>query len=133
MGYCVDMDTLVGIPANKIQGAIDALRDMHKEENQPDWSWVDGDSVLRCLEAGDLVGAMSLWRYECVIDPDTGSLRVIWFEGEKLGHDSELWTALAPFIPYGCEIKCRGEDDSMWRWYFTGEEMIEQEAKVFYE
>lgn len=57
--------------------------------------------------------ALSECRWEYYEDDSS-----LWFEGEKLGSDYELFCAIAPFVEDGSYIEMSGEDGCLWRWVF---------------
>ena len=72
MGYCVEMEMQgVVIPGVKVPGAITALEKlMNATRTTMDagtirrhYGWVDTDGVLKALKHGNLVAALSEWRY----------------------------------------------------------------------
>lgn len=139
MGYCVDMDLYdVFIPHEKFDEALKAIKDL---QNYPDQmgggSWGPNGQVKRwyswvgdVTSANTLKDALSEWRYGAEDDAD--GLYVAYFNGEKLGDDTILWKALAPFIKDGGVINCRGEDGEVWRWKFSGGKFHEQSGKIVY-
>ena len=132
MGYNVEMSlSNVVIPMEKIEGALKAINDLFEPEKMKNgggmYSWVN----IPREPFTDIVAALAEWRYRAgILGP---GLIVEYFAGEKLGDDSILWTALAPFINPGAEITCRGEDDITWKWVFDGKELHEKVGRVVFE
>jgi len=143
VGYNVEMSlSNVVIPVGKIDRALKAINDLFKPEklkkgSGTSWAgdvetrhycWVNTPSE----PFTDIVAALAEWRYQAGwIGP--GDLVVKYFTGEKLGDDSILWTALAPFIRPGAEITFQGEDGIMWKWVFDGKEFREKYGRVVFE
>jgi len=143
MGYNVEMSlSNVVIPMEKIEGALKAINDLFKPErlkrggaDELGWqgiqtrhySWVNTPRE----PFTDIVEALAKWRYQAgILGP---GLIVEYFTGEKLGDDSILWTALAPFVRPGAEITLRGEDNDAWKWFFDGKKLREKVGRVVFE
>lgn len=73
-------------------------------------SWVDKNVVNKSTIFEDALGECR-WEYY-KID------KTLWFEGEKLGDDYNLFCAVAPFVEDGSYIEMSGEDGCLWRWVF---------------
>lgn len=127
MGYCVGMELKnIVIPAEQRKQALDAINDLF---NQPEkMGAVDWNGKNRTLHFAwiqqppkgkffSLEKALEEWRYSSQENED-GSVTVLYFEGEKLGDDNVLWSALAPFMNDDSKIICHGEDDAVWKWSF---------------
>jgi hypothetical protein len=90
--------------------------------------------AFRWMANYDLTTAVTLeevlgwWRWHPKTDND-GNIVKVQFDGEKVGDDMYLWTALAPFIEPGY-IEMQGEDGALWRWVFDGSSVKEVAAKV---
>ena len=142
MGYCVEMEMQgVVIPGVKVPGAITALEKlMNATRTTMDagtirrhYGWVDTDGVLKALKHGNLVAALSEWRYnaeegdrmtpveQLACGEAYCDIVVHYFEGGKWGDDALLWGALAPFVAPGATIEVYGEDRTAWRYVFEGE------------
>ena len=80
-------------------------------------SWIDKNTINNSQSFKDAL-AECRWEYY----EDELSL---WFEGEKLGDDYELFCALAPYIEDGSYIEMSGEDGCLWRWVFENEKCKE--------
>jgi hypothetical protein len=153
MGYCADATIDVLIPADKVQGALKALRDLMTQVDELGsggsssgevwFSWVGTDEVLAALDENNLVKAFKEWRYEAETEdkadleklaapeqPIFEDVRLLYFDGEKYGDDEKLWEALAPFVESGGSIEWRGEDDAHWRFLFEDGGMIEQYGEI---
>ena len=142
MGYCVTMD-VSGITLSKenASAALVAIKDLQKLPDQMSggsysggeatnkwYAWVDN----RRLEgASTLKDALRAWRYDAYEDVE-GNITVESFIGEKLGDDTILWKALAPFTSDGT-IFCEGEDGSHWKWEIKAGKFKELSGKVVYE
>lgn len=73
--------------------------------------------------------AFNIWRY-IGADKEDGSFVVREFTGEKLGVDSYLWKAVAPFVSPSAEIECFGENGRRWKWVFDNGKFQEKKGKV---
>lgn len=54
----------------------------------------------------------------------------IWFEGETLENEDELFDIIAPFVEEGSYIEICGADCAQWRWFFDGVKCIQQDAEI---
>ena len=94
------------------------------------YSWVD---TKKFVNAETLADALGEWRWNCYIREDTGDLVEITFDGEKLGDDEILLSAIAPFVEAGSYIEMEGEEGCHWKWCFDGKTMTEKSGRVVYE
>lgn len=144
MGYCIDMQEAVFFIAKKDKAAaLKAVKALANDESQMSggsyeygtgraikhYAWVSTDDFLA---ARTLEGAMTEWRY-CPENDDNDNIVGLYFEGEKLGDETALWKALAPFVKSGSYIQMHGEDGSMWRWCFDDGKFEEKSARVVWE
>ena len=85
--------------------------------------WVDpGFSGLANLR--DLLRA---WRWE-IEESGDGSVTRIFFQGSKIGEEELLFQAIAPYVASGSYIKMIGEDETVWRWWFTDGKMHQEQV-----
>jgi hypothetical protein len=79
------------------------------------FSWVTTDEfyLAKTLEV-----ALVAWRWKAQTDDATQDVVDLEFHGEKLGDDSYLWDAIAPFVESGSYLQMAGEDGNSWRWCF---------------
>jgi len=129
MGYYISLnENNFTIKKENVQGAVDAIKALHgKETCCGNFSWVDHDfHKLDSLE--DILGA---WRYG--ISFKDGDVCDIDFEGEKLGDDELLFSALAPFVEPESYLQYSGEEGHHWRWVFDGKTMVELDGKLVWE
>lgn len=129
MGYCMEQaNSRFTIKAENKLGALQALRKLDVKTASGDhFSWMNGcdPSTWKCL--GD---AMADWRYEIDDDGDDEDITQIEFTGEKLGSDTFMFNAIAPFVEPHSFIEMHGEDGAMWRWVFDGKCCREVDAEV---
>ncbi len=65
---------------------------------------------------------------------DEGDIYDIWFDGEKIGEDIDLFlNSIAPYVMDESFISFSGEDGSQWRYFFKDGTMIEQDGTITYE
>lgn len=107
------------VPASNVQSMIEAI---HNLDNGSHYSWVK----MNFLDSKDVEEIFKCWRWSIELDPDTGNIVDIFFDGEKMGDDEALLKAIAPFVKAGSFIEMSGEDNAMWRWCFDGEKMVEK-------
>ena len=143
MGYCVTMDCSgVTVSKDNVEKALAAVKATAQQMDKMNggsyqggvtvakwFAWVDIDSLVGATTLKD---ALRAWRYNAVANED-GSVEVDYFRGEKLGDDSVLWKALAPFVDPEGVIYCTGEDDFHWKWTFKGGSFKEVSGKIVYE
>jgi hypothetical protein len=147
MGYHMTMrDSLFEIKkenAEKALNAIKALADpvlmqdtcggggSYKGEKMREvwYSWVNTEEFLN---AKTLTEAIKAWRWIAEED-EAGNIWSIWFNGEKLGDDEILFTALAPYMEEGNYIEMTGEDGALWRWEVEDGELVSKTADISWE
>lgn len=93
------------------------------------YSWVD---TKTCLEATQLITVIRQFLEESSQD-ETDPLTFYLSESNKMGQEQDLFEVLAPFIEPNTNVEWTGEDDSHWRWKFTGDVLIVQDGVVSYE
>lgn len=144
MGYYMhQMDSKFEIKvANKVK-ALEAIRNLMGQVDKKGsggsmngngkwkehYSWVGTEEVLK---AETLEDAMKEWRWDVETDRD-GNIDSIMFDGEKLGDDMQLFSAIAPFVEKGSFIEMSGDDAAIWRWVFKNGECLEKFAKIVYD
>ncbi len=119
MGYCVDV-TCTGMIIKKknIKKALAAINAIPvKKESRigiGGYAWVNHDG-----KHPDLITALANWRYDAKTQQN-GDILIEYFQGEKVGDDEVLWTAIAPFIQKDAEVEYHGEDGCQWKYVFDG-------------
>ena len=139
MGYYVEMsmDVIVKDEA----GALEAINAMHEPEvvkangsggrwangrQEEKWySWVNnpGPEGFPTLE-----DALAEWRYVTERHGEEGVLSIVYFAGEKLGDDDQLFNAIGPYLEG--EITCEGEDGELWGYRFKDGIVTEMTGEV---
>ena len=143
MGYCVDigLNDVVIRKANEM-AALKAVNELFAPKKMSggggrifingqeirQYSWVNAPAE----PFKDLIDALAEWRYQAERN-ETGDIVVECFTGQKLGDDTVLWTALAPFVDPAGEIYCSGEDGAQWKWTFRNGQFTELLGQVVYE
>ncbi len=92
--------------------------------------WINDSSEF--LNARSLEDALGVWRWDAVVDEE-GGIEELSFQGENLGDEDLLFSALAPYIAEGSSIVVAGEDGIVWRWYFSNERVRRQNARLVFE
>jgi hypothetical protein len=134
MGYCIDQqETKFEIKAANVKKALAAIKKLAgketiKDAGGPHFSWVD-HNFAKCKTFKEIMDA---WRWEVCLD-DKKNVIELYFDGEKLGDDFILFSAIAPFVTKGSYIIMRGEDGCVWRWFFDGKRCLEQSGTVTFE
>lgn len=136
MGYCMDQgETKFRIKAENKAKAHQAVRGLLAKTSKMSgfassgssvtrhFSWVDMDE-LRTTKT--IEGQLKAWRWEADTDEKTGDVVNLHFRGEKLGDDTVLFGALAPFVEDGSFIQMSGEDGAVWRWCFADGKLSEK-------
>jgi len=115
MGYDMDLrQARFRILSGKDDAALAALKNVKKLSQVSVFcSFINKTNLKDALwELG--------WDY-CVNDPDyssPGRCRDIFFNGECMGEEADIFEALAPFVKSGSYIEMIGEDGEIWRWAF---------------
>jgi hypothetical protein len=74
--------------------------------------------------ATSLESALRLFGWHSQSD-GAGDLVHVWMAGSELAYSEDMFLALAPSIDSGGYVEFIGEDGDIWRWSFTGRDMIE--------
>lgn len=124
MGYCIEQIGKAEFLLIKQQqdNALQAIQALHGKETIKDSSgshfcWVKNDFY----KIDNIKDMLEEWRWEPEFD-DNENIIGLEFTGEKLGDDSLLFRAIAPFVLSG-EITMRGEDAGSWQWIFADGEL----------
>lgn len=136
MGYCMrQCRTSFRIPADKKDAALKAVKAVltgppHVDEDgrQLHFAWVRAD-WLNETALDELLGAWRWTAYENV----NGDIVELEFTGEKMGNESDLFAALAPFVDDGSFIQMEGEEGELWRWCFDNGKLHERYGRVVFE
>lgn len=130
MGYCVyQQESKFHLPASRLPMALAALNTLAlRAGRQPGRGFPFADTAT-LLRAQSVEQHMKEWRWRLSFDAH-GDIVDVTFEGEKLGADHALWSALAPFVSAGSFIVMHGEDGNVWRWVFDGAKCLEQDACI---
>ena len=128
MGYCMtQMEQNFRMKGENLDAAEIALKNALKKGKIN--AWVDNANAIA---VPGLKRVMEKCRWDIVID-DTHDVEEIYFTGEKLGDDFEVFKAIAPYVEANSYIQMMGEDGYIWRWHFDGKNVIEQEGKIVFE
>ena len=111
--YMTQRETKFKFKDGKDEEILNAIKDAVNKGNVT--SWVDEITVNNSDIFQD---ALAECRWEYYKDD-------LWFEGEKLGSDYELFCAVAPFVEDGSYIEMSGEDGCLWRWVFENGKCME--------
>jgi hypothetical protein len=84
--------------------------------------------------ATSLDQALAAFGYTAERD-EQGTITKIHLEdgNAKIGDERELFQALAPFVTAGSYLSFRGEEDEIFRWYFTGTTLEDQQGTISWE
>lgn len=109
MGYYMDQrETKFKFKNGTDKEILSAIKNVVNEGKVS--SWVDKNVVNKSTTFEDAIGECR-WEYYKIDE-------TLWFEGEKLGDDYNLFCAVAPFVEDGSYIEMSGEDGCLWRWVF---------------
>jgi hypothetical protein len=135
MGYNITLvESKFRIKKDHKAAALEAIRTLANDstkmsgfgysnnERTRHYSWVTTDEFFL---AKTLEVAFEAWRWKAHVDEKTEDVVGLEFHGEKLGDDTILWDAIAPFIEDGSYLQMSGEDGMLWRWVFKGGVMTE--------
>ena len=137
MGYCMSQDDVsFRIKRENIPAALEAIKalisrceiDEESGARMQTFSWVDNAFA----DAETLERALRWWRWESECNPG-GDVVYVRFLGEKLGDDSLLFEAIAPFVEHRSYIEMVGEDNARWRWLFWRGELREEVPTILWE
>ena len=83
-------------------------------------------------DAADLSAALLEQGWETEEHPETGDLTNLHFIGEKAHDEDTLFGVLAPYVERGSFLVMHGEDEAIWRWYFTGRKLVTDHAVILF-
>lgn len=142
MGYCITLEKAeFKIKKDNLDAALKALKELGNGSNHPEargGSWSGGKqthkhfSWMNDYNPDDwhhITDVMEAWGYPVTIDKE-GDVSDIDFDGEKIGQEEIMFTALAPFVEDKSYIQMRGEDGAKWRWVFSEGKFSQKDAKV---
>lgn len=81
----------------------------------------------------DLCDAFKVYGFEAVEDAE-GNITELYYEEDKIYIDEldKLMSVIAPFVERGSFISFRGEDDSVWAYYFDGSSCKEYSGETVF-
>lgn len=62
-----------------------------------------------------------------------GNIESIDLNHESLADDHWFFSTIAPWVKAGSKLDFVGEDQEIWRWFFTGKEMVDVEGVVVFQ
>lgn len=140
MGYYISMvDSQFSIKAKDKAKALDAIIALTEPELMKKqasggsfgpkgktacwYSWVNTEELQN---AKTLEEAIEIWGWSPVPNEKTGDIVGIDYDENKIGQESIMFQAIAPYVKEGSYIHISGEGGEQWRWYFDGKGMEEQ-------
>jgi hypothetical protein len=121
MGYKIEITTSeCVIPQENLQEAYRILKERYPE------IWLEE------ADANDfdrLDDALLYLGFDASEPTSSGGLMVTGYEG-KSHTEQQDFEAIAHLIRKGSYVDWRGEDGYLYRWFFTGEKLIEQTATI---
>lgn len=115
MGYYIDVqDYHFNLKADSKEKEK-ALKTL-KRAGKNGFDWVRGEELAK---AKTLEEALYICNW-VVDEPD-----VIFFEGEKLGSEKQIFSSIANAVEDGSYIVFHGEDGEVWKWVFTDGQLEE--------
>ena len=124
MGYYMDqIDGNFRVKKENLDKMFEAIKNIPNES----YAWID--DFKNCDNIRDI---LLEWRWETYFD-ENGNIWHLSFDGQKLGDDEVLFHAIAPFVEAGSYICMRGEDDTLWKWYFDGEHLREFAGRIVWD
>jgi len=130
MGYSMSQqDSSFFISVDDFSSAIAAIKELAKNTGNMTggrhYSWTD----MSYVKDNDLRTILQKWRWDVDFDAN-GNVNHICFDGEKIGDDFLLLSAMAPFVEDGSFIEMQGEDGLLWRWVFDNGQCREITAEI---
>lgn len=104
MGYCVSMEINLGIPADKVEAAHSAVKELNASMDN--------------ANAGSLVDEFAEWGFDCLVSDKTGAITNVYWEGEKWRNHEVFLITIAPFVRDGSKLTVIGEDGEVWGYEF---------------
>jgi hypothetical protein len=109
MGYCMDlMELNFKFKDGKDEQILEAIKSAINSGKVT--AWVHESTINNTKNYIDAL-------YECGWEYDEEH-HILFFNGEKLGDDYNLFCAIAPYVENGSYIQMIGEDDDIWKWTF---------------
>jgi hypothetical protein len=130
MGYCMDLqEKKFKIRKENAENVVNALKEFAKNfkgtyDNRI--MWVD-KSIL--INSESIEESFDEIRYPLTTDTN-GDYIIDYFSGEKLGDDTQIFMAIAPFVEDGSYIEMSGEDGTLWRWVFKNGKCEEKYPEI---
>lgn len=123
MGYLVTYrDGSIVIRAAAQPSALAALSSL---ANDGRFVKDDHRQLSRALaRATNIESAFRLFGWRSQSD-HAGNVVHVWMVGSDLAYSEDMFLALAPYIDSGGYVEFVGEDGDIWRWSFTGRDMVE--------
>jgi len=140
MGYYIQqIDSKFFIAAKDKPMALQAIRYLRYTENSTGsgrhskhgktvrhFSWVDTSTFD---DINTLEGMLEEWGWLTSMKI-TNDIVDICFNREKLGDETILFEAIAPYVKHGSYIQMQGEEGSLWRWVFKNGQFEQIFAKI---
>ena len=108
------------------QKALDLLKQLDKQRNL---NWIIKGAITKAetlSEAFEKCG----WTIE---EDDDGEVISIYFDGEKLGDEDAIFSAIASAVENDSYIEMGGEEGDRWRWWFRDGICKVVNAKIIWE
>lgn len=130
MGYMMTLEYAdFNVSADNKLKALEHAKTELLKNNTGGWAWVSRKDVIEATTFEELLKA---WRWDPEED-SAGNIIALYFDGEKLGDDEQLWSAIAPYVKSGSYIEMNGEDGTRWRWRFEHGHSFEQSSSTAWE
>ena len=156
MGYYVDATEVnIFIPKDKFQDCYEAMCKLNDRDDlkigggwnsegvsydspRPEgmnyhpakwFSWMDANYPETCKNMEDILHELG---FENIKYNDNGDLVGLGYSS-KIGSEEYFFQSIAKFIKSGSYINWSGEDNSLWQWYFDGEELLTKTATISWE
>lgn len=137
MGYNVNTTGIkFTIPADKLDAACQALKDLNKDPNadksgsregRPSFSWMPENYDETMHTAEEILKALGFQTWT----ENDGGLSLSGY-ADKTGDEDVFLEALAPFVPDGSYVNWEGEDGEHWQLWFEGGVMVQKAGSVVY-
>lgn len=125
MGYYINLeDSKFHVKKENVRPLMGALYRWMASGGKYGRSWINSKVIQDKYEKNDIGGMFNECRWPIRVDAD-GNIVEIRFEGEKLGDDESMFSAISEFIEDKSYIQILGEEGEAWRWYFIGGKLYE--------
>lgn len=115
MGYCIELkECKFLIKKDNKAWALNLLKEYITKTKRWNLTRISPSDVL---VAETFETALYACRWECILNKE-GDIISLYFNGEKLGDEEEMFKAISPAVENNSYIEIKGEENLIWRWVF---------------